>query len=111
MMEVNRSLSFPVELGYIMQIQARSRFKIKKCKHSHSTDFNPANGCVGRKPTDLLMESGLDLAGDQRNKLQKAQGNLGGERLRDGSPAVKIIPSTRNDQSSTVNIIEVAQYC
>lgn len=59
----------------------------------HSTDFNPADGCVGKKFTGLLRETGLDFAGDQRNKLQKAQGNIGSERLRNGSPVVKIIPS------------------
>lgn len=90
---MTNSLSFPVELGNIMQIQAKSRFKTKKCEHFHSTDFNPANGCVRKKLTGLLRETGLDLAGDQRNKLKKAHGNLGDDRLRDGSPAVKIILS------------------
>lgn len=79
----DRSQLFPVFFsttgGHDMN-PVRSRFKTKKYKLFHSTGCSPANGCVGKKVTGLSQRGWI--AGDQRDKLQKAQGNPGLKKVR-----------------------------
>lgn len=69
----DRGKLFPVfssRIGKYHIDPGKKKIQNQKPKTFHATDFNPANGCVGKKVTGLLRETGMDFAGDQRNKLQ-----------------------------------------
>lgn len=58
----DRGQLFPVfssRVGEHYTNPGRSRFKTKKYKLFHSTDCSPADGCVGKKVTGCLRETGL----------------------------------------------------